>query len=80
MWTRLQTVHSFPRPAVLLALLGATLVLVGHVLAVTAAGATSEATAADPLDPWLGTLTHTVVLALLWLMVRTRFLFKVVPR
>jgi hypothetical protein len=31
-------------------------------------------------DIWLGTLTHTVVLALLWSMVRTRFLFKVVPR
>jgi hypothetical protein len=31
-------------------------------------------------DVWLGTLTHTVVLGLLWLMVRTRFLFKVVPR
>jgi hypothetical protein len=28
---------------------------------------------------WLGTLTHTVVLAALWAMVRTRFLFKVVP-
>ena len=29
---------------------------------------------------WLGTLTHTVVLALLWIMVRRRFLFAVVPR
>ncbi|QNN54145.1 OpgC domain-containing protein [Nocardioides mesophilus] len=29
---------------------------------------------------WLGTLTHTVVLLALWAMVRTRFLFGVVPR
>jgi hypothetical protein len=27
-----------------------------------------------------GTLTHTVVLAALWLMVRTRFLFRLIPR
>ena len=29
---------------------------------------------------WLGTLTHTLVLGVLWLMVRKRFLFSVVPR
>ena len=28
----------------------------------------------------LGTLVHTAVLALLWLAVRRRFLFRVVPR
>ncbi len=29
---------------------------------------------------WLGTLTHAVILAVLWLMVRRRFLFRLVPR
>jgi hypothetical protein len=31
-------------------------------------------------DVWLGTLVHAVVLAALWVMVRRRFLFRLVPR
>jgi hypothetical protein len=31
-------------------------------------------------DVWINTLAYVVVLALLWVMVKTRFLFKVVPR
>lgn len=33
----------------------------------------------DRSSVWQGTLVHTVVLALLWVMVRRRFLFKVIP-
>jgi Mg2+ and Co2+ transporter CorA len=29
---------------------------------------------------WQGTLVHTTVLALIWLMVKKRFLFSVIPR
>lgn len=29
---------------------------------------------------WVGILTHAVILGLLWLMVRTQFLFRLVPR
>ncbi|WP_309076447.1 OpgC domain-containing protein, partial [Paenarthrobacter sp.] len=31
-------------------------------------------------DIWLNTAAYLVILALLWVMVRTRFLFRVIPR
>lgn len=33
----------------------------------------------NPSSAWEGTLVHTAVIAVLWTMVRTRFLFRVVP-
>jgi hypothetical protein len=50
-------------------------VFVMHVLFVVAVANMPRLTDAI----WLGTLTHTLVLAALWFMVRTRFLFRVVP-
>lgn len=34
----------------------------------------------DRMSWWQGTLVHTAAIVLLWVMVRTRFLFKLIPR
>lgn len=34
----------------------------------------------DRMNPWTGTLIHTVIMMLIWLMVKKRFLFSVIPR
>lgn len=52
-------------------------VFVVHVFLVLAA---ANVPALRQGDVWLNTAAYAVVLALLWLMVRTRFLFRLIPR
>jgi hypothetical protein len=51
-------------------------VFIVHVLFVLAVG---NIPGLDRSDWWVGTGVHTAVLAVIWLMVRRRFLFRVVP-
>lgn len=51
-------------------------VFIVHVLFVLAVG---NLPGLDRSDWWVGTGVHTAVLAVIWLMVRRRFLFRVVP-